>query len=193
MMSASDRVPELVEGDIDGVELWEMPVFPDLRGRLFKAYVAGDRGSFSQSFTTYEHFFTESHKNVFRGMHFQGAPHSVSKIVSIVRGGAIAFLLDTRADSPSFGHIQIENFLASHPVSILIPIGVAWGYLILEEETLISYRMDGPFCANCDGGISAEVVAPFLPITLAETIRSDRDLALGRFDAFTYSSVCETP
>ena len=192
MMSVGDRVPQVVEGAIDGVELWKMPVFPDPRGRLFKAYVAGDRGSFPQSFTTYEHFFTESHKNVFRGMHFQGAPHSVSKIVSIVRGEAIAYLLDTRDDSPTFGHIQVENFLASDPISILIPVGVAWGYLILEEETLISYRMDGAFCANCDGGISAEVVAPFLPIALAETIRSDRDLALNRFENFTYTSKCES-
>ena len=181
---------EVTAGVIDGVELWKMPVFPDLRGRLFKAYVAGDQGSFSTPFTTYEHFFTESRKNVFRGMHFQGAPHSVSKIVSIVCGGAIVYLLDTRTDSPTFGHVQIEEFHASAPQSIFIPIGVAFGYLILEEDTLISYRMNGAFCANCDGGISAEVVAPFLPVDLSETIRSDRDLALDRFENFTYSSRC---
>lgn len=190
MMNEGDQAPKVVEGAIDGVETWKMPVFPDLRGRLFKAYVAGDQGSFSKPFTTYEHFFTESRKNVFRGMHFQGAPHAVSKIVSIVRGGAIAYLLDTRTDSRSFGHLQIEKFDASAPLTIFIPVGVAWGYLIVEDNTVISYRMDGAFCANCDGGISADVVAPYLPINLTETIRSERDLALDRFEDFTYSSKC---
>lgn len=190
MIKNNANYPQVTKGAIDGVELWQMPVFPDLRGKLFKAYVAGDQGSFSKPFTTYEHFFTESHKNVFRGMHFQGAPHSVSKIVSIVRGGAIAYLLDARADSLTFGHVQIEKFQASAPLSIFIPIGVAWGYLILEDDTLISYRMDGAFCPNCDGGISAEVVAPFLPVALAETIRSERDQALDKFENFAYSSMC---
>jgi dTDP-4-dehydrorhamnose 3,5-epimerase len=181
---------EITLGAIDGVELWQMPVFSDLRGRLFKAYVGGDQGSFSKPFTTYEHFFTESHKNVFRGMHFQGAPHSVSKIVSIVRGAAIAYFLDTRVESPSFGHLQVVEFQESAPLSIFIPVGVAFGYLILEESTVISYRMDGAFCANCDGGIGAEVVAPYLPVDLQDTIRSDRDLALERFETFEYSSNC---
>ena len=189
-MKSKASFPEITLGAIGGVELWEMPIFPDLRGRLFKAYVAGESSSFSTAFTTYEHFFTESHKNVFRGMHFQGAPHSVSKIVSIARGSATAYLLDTRVESPTFGRIQIEKFQSSAPRSIYIPVGVAFGYLILEDDTLISYRMDGAFCANCDGGINAEVVAPHLPIELKDSIRSERDLALEKFETFTYSSPC---
>lgn len=192
-MSGQMNSPKTSLGIINGVQLWKMPVFQDLRGRLFKAYVAGDEGSFSVPFTTYEHFFTESHKNVFRGMHFQGAPHEVSKIVSIVRGGATAYLLDTRVGSQTYGHVQVEKFQESAPVSIYIPVGVAFGYLIHEEGTVISYRMDGAFCANCDGGISAEVVAPYLSVQLGETIRSDRDLALEKFESFNYSSKCETP
>ena len=189
-MMEQANLREIALGSIHGVETWKMPSFPDLRGRLFKAYVAGEEGSFSIPFTTYEHFFTESHKNVFRGMHFQGVPHSVSKIVSIVRGSAIAYLLDTRAESATFGHVQVEQFLESAPLSIFIPNGVAFGYLILKEGTLISYRMDGAFCANCDGGISGEVVAPYLPVALQDTIRSERDRALEKFETFKYSSKC---
>lgn len=177
-------------GDVDGVHTWQMPVFPDQRGRLFKAYVAGPTGSFPVPFETYEHFFTESRKGVFRGMHFQGAPHSVSKVISLVRGEAISFLLDTREKSSTLGNIQIETLDESAPLSILIPKGVALGYLILEDDTTISYRMDGAFCANCDGGISAESVAPYLPIPLGETIRSARDLALPPFEGYIYNSEC---
>ncbi len=170
--------PNIILGDVDGVYKWPMPVFTDLRGRLFKAYVAEKEGSFPVSFNTYEHFFTESRKNVFRGMHFQMTPHAVAKVISLVRGSALVYLLDAREDSPTFGFVQRESFSQDAPFSIYIPIGVALGYLILEDQTTISYRMDGAFCGNCDAGISPDLVSEYLPIPLAETIRSERDLVL---------------
>ena len=182
--------PSIVLGDIDGVYKWPMPVFQDNRGRLFKAYVAENKGSFPVSFNTFEHFFTESKKNVFRGMHFQMEPHAVAKIISLVRGNAQVFLLDAREDSPTYGFVQIESFLQNSPVSIFIPTGVALGYLILQDETTISYRMDGGFCGNCDAGISPEVISEFLPIPLSEAIRSERDHILPSFANFRIVSTC---
>ncbi len=189
-MKRQDNPPEITLGAIDGVELWKMPVFSDLRGRLFKAFVAGDQGSFSTPFSTYEHFFTESHRNIFRGMHFQGAPHAVTKIISLIQGATIDFLLDMREESKTFGFLQIQEMDAVKPLSLLIPTGVAHGYLVLEEKTLISYRMDGPFCENCDSGVSADFVAEYLPMSLAETIRSARDLTLPIFGQSDYKSKC---
>lgn len=189
-MKRQENPSEITLGAIDGVEFWKMPVFSDLRGRLFKAYVAGDQGSFSNPFLTYEHFFTESHKNVFRGMHFQGEPHAVTKIISLIQGETIDFLLDTRQESKTFGFLQIQEMNATAPMSLVIPPGVAHGYLVLEEKTLISYRMDGPFCENCDSGVSAELVGEYLPVSLTETIRSARDLALPAFGRNDYNSKC---
>jgi dTDP-4-dehydrorhamnose 3,5-epimerase len=189
-MTGPGNIPNVTLGAIDGVELWKMPVFSDLRGRLFKAYVAGDAGSFSNQFSTYEHFFTESHRSVFRGMHFQGAPHAVTKIISLVHGATIDFLFDMREESRTFGFLQIQAMDAVNPLSLLIPPGVAHGYLVLEEKTLISYRMNGPFCGNCDSGVSADLVAEYLPMSLTETIRSARDLALPAFGQHHYESEC---
>jgi len=189
-MKRQENPSKITLGFIDGAELWEMPVFSDLRGRLFKAYVAGDQGSFSNQFLTYEHFFTESHKNVFRGMHFQGLPHAASKIISLVQGATIDFLFDLRRESKTFGFLQIQEMNAAKPSSLLIPTGVAHGYLVLEEKTVISYRMDGPFCENCDSGVSADLVAEFLPVPLMKTIRSVRDLALPAFGQNDFESKC---
>ena len=177
-------------GDVDGVYTWPMPVFSDLRGRLFKAYVAENKGSFPVAFSTHEHFFTESKKNVFRGMHYQMEPHTVAKVISLVRGKALVFLLDAREDSQTYGFIQRETISQDAPLSIYIPVGVALGYLILEDETTISYRMDGAFCGNCDAGISPEIISEYLPIPLAETIRSERDLVLQSFFDSRIVSTC---
>jgi dTDP-4-dehydrorhamnose 3,5-epimerase-like enzyme len=141
-------------------------------------------------FDTYEHFFTESKKNVFRGMHFQGDPHAVSKVISIALGKAKDFLFDMREESETYGNLQIVDLDDSTPASIFIPTGVAHGYLALAEKTIISYRMDGPFCGNCDGGFSGELVSGHLPILLADSIRSLRDTELITFENYHFKSEC---
>ena len=179
-------------GNVKGAHVWSMPDHSDERGRLFKAYTTADSEIFPTPFNTYEHFFTESKKNVFRGMHFQGHPHAVSKIISIVSGKAKDFLFDMRKESETYGNLQILDLDELTPTSILIPIGVAHGYLALAEKTVLSYRMDGAFCQNCDGGFSAEIVADHLPILLEETIRSIRDINLAAFADYHYNSECES-
>ena len=177
-------------GKINGVHVWQMPTHLDMRGRLFKAYTAADLEIFPVPFDTFEHFFTESRKYVFRGMHFQGDPHAVSKIISIVQGKAIDFLFDMRENSETYGNLQIVELDEAEPTSIFIPVGVAHGYLSLEEKTVISYRMDGPFCGKCDGGFSGELVAEFLPIQFSETIQSPRDASLIDYQNYKYQSDC---
>lgn len=177
-------------GNVDGVRVWSMPTHPDSRGRLFKAFSSASIEQLPIPFNTFEHFFTESHKNVFRGMHFQGEPHPVSKIISIVQGSAIDFLFDMREYSSTFRNLQIVNLDATLPASIFIPIGVAHGYLATTEKTIISYRMDGPFCANCDGGFSGKLIDSLLPIPFAKTIQSARDVDLVHFENYEYFSKC---
>jgi dTDP-4-dehydrorhamnose 3,5-epimerase-like enzyme len=123
-------------------------------------------------------------------MHFQGDPHAVSKVISIVLGKAKDFLFDMREESETYGKLQIVDLDDSTPASIFIPTGVAHGYLALAEKTIISYRMDGPFCGNCDGGFSGELVSVHLPILLADSIRSLRDTELVTFENYHFKSEC---
>lgn len=189
-MSNESAPVQVKLGLIEGVHIWKMPNFLDIRGSLCKLFVGGRSGSFPLDFTMYEHFFTRSRKNVFRGMHFQGSPHEVVKIVSIIQGNAIDFLLDMRESSESYGHLQIQTMDQENPVSIYIPVGVAHGYLSLEDNTIISYKMDGAFCPNCDGGISGDIVKDYLPIDFEKTIRSEKDSKLSKFSDFEYVSNC---
>jgi len=178
-------------GNVDDVREWSVPSYSDARGRLFKAYSSANIDLLPIPFDTCEHFFTESRINVFRGMHFQGNPHEVSKIISIVQGSAIDFLFDMRENSATFRNLQVINLEATSPSSIYIPTGVAHGYLATTEKTIISYRMNGPFCANCDGGFSGELVANSIPISFAKTIQSARDTGLPQFEDYKYVSKCE--
>jgi dTDP-4-dehydrorhamnose 3,5-epimerase-like enzyme len=177
-------------GHIEGTHVWELPKFHDIRGSLKKAYIAGDSGSFPVPFQMFEHFFTTSKKNVFRGMHFQGDPHGVSKVVSIIQGSATDYLLDFRVNSKTYGNLKIQEMNSANPVSIFIPHGVAHGYISLENETIMSYMFDGKFCADCDAGISGEILNEYLPINFSDTIRSEKDMNLTSFNSFKYESRC---
>ena len=165
-------------GSIEGVETWEMPVFKDNRGQLKKDFVAGIPKSFSVEFNIIENFFTISRKNVFRGLHFQSKPHQLSKIVSIVQGSAIDFLLDLRENSPTFLNVFVQPLGNGNELSILIPKGVAHGYLSLEENTIMSYKFDGAYCKNCDSGVNGEIIKQFIPLDFSDTIQSGKDINL---------------
>jgi len=60
----------------------------------------------------------------------------------------------------------------------------------LRDKTIISYRMDGPFCGNCDGGFSGEFIADLLPVPFSESIQSVRDLSLVAYKNFKNLSDC---
>ena len=166
-------------GKVQGVKIWEHKTFSDIRGRLSKVYALDTPNLGGVVFETFEHFFTYSHINVFRGMHIQAGVHPTSKIISLVSGGATDFLLDIRRDSPTFGNLYIEELEDSNPKSIYIPEGVAHGYISNSASTIISYRQERAFCSSCDSGISPKLISDYLPATLNDLVLSDRDANLG--------------
>src|SRR6478736_5616758 len=50
-----------------------------------------------------ESFYSVSHKNVFRGMHFQYRPNEHEKLVYVVKGAILDVVLDLRSDSETYG------------------------------------------------------------------------------------------
>jgi len=178
-------------GDIVGVITWPAKSFEDSRGVFFKPFSVLDLEEFQVSFETVEHFFTVSKKNVFRGMHFQDSPHSAAKIISIVKGKVVDYLLDMRLDSKTYLTLQIIELSSDEPSSIYIPSGIAHGYLCLEDGSVVSYRQNALFCQNCDCGVSWKVIRDFLRIDHEKMIISTRDqdlMGLGSLDTRTECS-----
>lgn len=187
MTAGSDH---LEEAEIAGVKVWSSDLHTDARGSLVKLYSSEDWDNFTTPFVTFEHFVTKSSQNTFRGFHLQDEPHSVSKIISIISGKALDILFDARPHSKTFGKTQVTKFDSDFPKSIFIPSGVAHSYLALEDETIISYRMSGSFCKNCDTGFQVRGIEEILGISLESTIRSKRDAELPEFKSYSYFSSC---
>ena len=79
-----------------------------------------------------------SHKNVFRGLHFQ-KKRQQNKILIVAQGKISDFCLDLRKKSPSFG--KIFKFTINKNSILYIPKGFAHGYKSLKDNTILIYLL----------------------------------------------------
>jgi dTDP-4-dehydrorhamnose 3,5-epimerase len=104
-------------------------------------------------FSLHEEFFSVSHKNVIRGMHFQTPPFDHSKMVCCINGRVLDVLLDMRSQSEAYGeHVAFELGSDSRRF-VWIPKGVAHGFLSLEDNSIVSYKTDSSYSRENDVGV----------------------------------------
>lgn len=136
-----------------------------------------------------ESFYSTNRKGVIRGMHFQYPPHDHAKIVYCTSGRLIDVILDLRIGSPTYGKsIQIELSAQNYKAAYL-PVGVAHGFAVLEENTCMIYLTSTVHSSDFDGGIRYDSFEHQWPF--ADAITSNRDLefpALSDFESpFIYT------
>lgn len=76
-----------------------------------------------------------------RGMHYQAAPHAEVKLVRVTRGRAFDVAVDLRPDSATHGRWVSVELSADNARAVLIPEGVAHGFLTLEPGTDVVYQI----------------------------------------------------
>lgn len=84
-------------------------------------------------------------RGTLRGMHFQIAPHSETKLVGCTRGAIFDVIVDLRKESPTFQkHVGMRLDAESKRV-LYIPEEFAHGFLTLDDDTEVAYQMSVPF------------------------------------------------
>jgi dTDP-4-dehydrorhamnose 3,5-epimerase len=76
----------------------------------------------------------------FRGLHFQ-TYFPQAKLVTVIKGKIVDFLVDVRPKSETFGKFQA--FWLREGDAILVPSGFAHGFLTMCDNTIINYLVDG--------------------------------------------------
>ena len=110
-----------------------------------------------------------------RGMHYQLATHAEAKLVRVVRGRMFDVALDLRPASPTYRHWTAAELSADNARALLIPEGVAHGFLTLEPDTDVLYQISPAFRPGHEAGV--RWVDPAFDITwpAAPALISDRD------------------
>jgi dTDP-4-dehydrorhamnose 3,5-epimerase len=96
------------------------------------------------SFVQDNHAFS-SVRGTLRGLHFQLEPAAQHKLVRVSRGSIYDVAVDIRSSSPTFGKWVGAVLSASEWNQLFIPKGFAHGYLVLEEDTEVMYKVSAPY------------------------------------------------
>ena len=143
---------KITELEIRGVRLIENFESYDERGGFVKVF--NDELFLKEKiiFNPKEIYYSISHKDVIRGMHFQIPPFEHAKLIYVAKGKILDVILDIRKNSKTFGKaISIE--LEENKNSVYIPIGCAHGFRSLEDGSIVIYNQTSCYSKEHDSGI----------------------------------------
>lgn len=114
-------------------------VFEDNRGYFLESYNKKDLASLLNVDFVQDNE-SKSQKNVLRGLHFQRPPHAQGKLVRVITGSVLDVAVDLRNNSTTYGKYFKHVLSAENKNQLYIPEGFAHGFLVLEDETIFSYK-----------------------------------------------------
>lgn len=164
--------------DIAGVMLITPQRFGDHRGffsEVFNRQVLAAAGV-DIDFVQDNHSHS-AEKGTVRGLHFQSPPFAQDKLVRVVRGSIFDVAVDLRRGSPTYGRHVSATLSARAWNQILVPIGFAHGFMTLEPDTEVIYKVSNYYAPNHDHAIiwNDPDLAIAWPLPESAAILSEKD------------------
>ena len=88
-----------------------------------------------------------------RGLHFQRDPHAQAKLVRVLSGRILDVVVDIRRESTHFGQWLSLELTADRFNQIYVPVGFAHGFVTLEPNCLVAYKVSSPYAAHAEASI----------------------------------------
>lgn len=127
---------------------------------------ADDRGHFTETYTEKKFAsaigdvrFVQDNQSfskqafVLRGLHYQAPPCAQDKLVRVIAGEIYDVAVDVRQGSPTFGKWVGATISAENRKQIFVPKGFLHGFLTLQPETLVAYKVSAFYDKASDGAV----------------------------------------
>lgn len=158
-----------------------------------------DRGFFSETYNARAFkearidcdFVQDNHsysakKGTVRGLHYQAPPHAQAKLVRVLSGAVIDVAVDARKASPTFGQWVKAELSAENGVQIFVPKGFLHGFVTLEPDTEVAYKVDAFYDGASDGSVKWDDanLAIDWGVSAADASLSDKDASAPSWSEF---------
>ena len=126
-------------------------VFSDERGYFLETY---QKNKFIENKIPH-HFYQDnevkSKKHTIRGLHYQTGETSQAKLVKVINGRILDFVVDLRVPLRSYNNCQFFEMKGGD--ELIVPRDFAHGFITLEENTVVQYLVDNDYSPENEGSI----------------------------------------
>jgi dTDP-4-dehydrorhamnose 3,5-epimerase len=122
-------------------------------------------------------------RGTLRGMHYQRAPHTETKLVRVTRGAIYDVALDLRPDSVTFCQWSAVELTADNRKMFYIPDGFAHGFVTLTDDTEVFYQISVAHEPASAAGVRWNDSAFNIEWPIDQPLLSERDAAFPDFQS----------
>jgi dTDP-4-dehydrorhamnose 3,5-epimerase len=137
------------------VKLVQLKVHGDRRGFFMETYkdedwrpILGDRPFIQDNQSL------SGPVGTMRGLHYQMPPFAQAKLVQALHGRILDVAVDLRRASPTFGRHVVVELAAGDGRQTFVPEGFAHGFMTLEPDSMVAYKVTGGYDRKSERGIA---------------------------------------
>jgi dTDP-4-dehydrorhamnose 3,5-epimerase len=140
--------------DISGVVVVDIEPRTDERGAFARLHCPEEFAAAGHPFLPAQTSLSRNPRaGTLRGLHYQPAPHGEVKLVRCVRGRIFDVAVDLRPESPTHRRWAASELSAENGRALLIPEGVAHGFLTLEPDSDVLYQIAPAYRPGHEAGV----------------------------------------
>jgi dTDP-4-dehydrorhamnose 3,5-epimerase len=124
-------------------------------------------------------------RGVLRGLHFQAPPRNQGKLVWASRGAIYDVAVDLRRGSPAFGKWHALVLSSENSLRFFVPRGFAHGYITLEADTDVQYKVDAYYAPETERGLRWDDSVLGISWPAIPPLVSEKDAALPGWEEFS--------
>lgn len=143
---------DILKTDVCDVYILKPHIFGDSRGWFYESWSESKmkEAGLNYNFVQDNHAFS-AQRGTIRGLHFQKGEFAQAKLVRCVKGAVLDVAVDLRKNSPSYLKWVAVELTETNYKQLLIPRGMAHGYLTLADNTEFLYKADNFYNPKFEG------------------------------------------
>ncbi len=168
---------KIMETELTDVKILHFNNKTDIRGTMEVTLDTNEMAHHGIDFRCSEQrIYRMPKKGTFFGIHFQSGSHAQDKIIHLLSGRGIDYVIDLRKQSSTYRKWIALELTGGDNNFIFIPQGYGHAFLSLEDNTEQLFALSEPFCPDKSMAIRYDDPDIGLSLPVEITAISDRDL-----------------